>query len=68
MDPVRSSRGDYDEKIILVSFLYIYNKCAFFKARLLFDLPSYTIKTGPKRLLAFIKILSFPEAELAQAL
>jgi hypothetical protein len=35
------SRGITLTKVILVSFLYIYNKCDFLKVPLLFKLPSY---------------------------
>jgi hypothetical protein len=38
---VRWSRGGLRWKVILVSFLYIYNKYVFFKVPVLFDLPWY---------------------------
>jgi hypothetical protein len=41
MEPVRWSRGGLRWKLILVSFLYIYNNCVFFKNPVTFDLPSY---------------------------
>jgi predicted membrane metal-binding protein len=47
LEPVRWSRGGLHWKVILVSFLYIYNKCAFFKSLFTFWLT--LVKTSHER-------------------
>jgi hypothetical protein len=52
LESVRWSRGELRWKIILLSFLYIYNTCAlifWLKIPLLFDLRSWKLKEYPLR-------------------
>jgi hypothetical protein len=43
LEPALWSQGGLRWKVIIVSFLYTYNKCVFWKVPLLFDLPSYIL-------------------------
>jgi hypothetical protein len=63
LEPVRWSRGGLRGKVTLVSFLYIYSKCAFsFRLTLVINYEKWSFKIGYYRLLplAFLFLIHNP--------